>query len=78
MNVTKVFPPTMLDCAELVIINVSSNREKCKARFVHLYFSLNAAPKVEYIKQFCKMLAFCANANFTTFLLGDFNQPHID
>ena len=68
----------MLDCAEFVIIDVSSDRKKCEARFVCLYLSPNAATKVENIEQVCKMLAFCVNANFPTFILGDFNLPYIN
>ena len=78
MNVTQVFPPIMLDCAEFVITDVSSDSEKCKAIFVCLYLSPNAATKVENIEQIYQMLAFCVNANFPTFILGDFNLPYID
>ena len=42
------------------------------------YLSANAATKVENIKQVCKMLIFCVSVNFPTFMLGDFNLPHID
>ena len=49
MNVTHVFPPTMLDCAEFVIIDIFSDRKKFKARFVCLYLSPNAATNIEYL-----------------------------
>ena len=78
MNVTQVFPPTMLDCTEFVIIDVSSDREKWKARFVCIYLSFNVATKVEIVKQVCKMLAFCVSVNFSTFILSDFNVLHVD
>ena len=55
VKVTQVFPPTMLDCDEFVITDVSFDREKCKATFVCFYLSHNAATKVENVKQVCKM-----------------------
>ena len=75
MNITQVFPPTMLDCVEFALIDISSDREKCKARFVCLYLSPNAATKVENIEQVCKMLTFCVSVNFPTLIFGDFNLP---
>ena len=51
LNSTQVFPTTMVDCAEFVIIDVSSDSQNCKARFVCLYLSPNVTTTVENIEQ---------------------------
>ena len=71
VNITQVFPPTMLDCTEFGITVISSEREKCKARFMHLYLSPNAATEVENIEQVGKTLTLCVSVDFPTFILGD-------
>ena len=43
-----------------------------------LSFSKCYYPKVQNIEQVCKMLIFSISVKFPTFILGDFNQLHID
>ena len=70
--------PEFFFCAEFVIIDISSDKEKCKARFACFYLSPNAFAKVENFKHACTMLTFCISFNFPPFILSDFNLPHTD
>ena len=78
VNVNHVFPLLTLDFAKFIVIDVTSNRNKSKVRFVCFYFPPNAAASLENIDKVCKILTSCINVSFLTFVLGDFNLPYID
>ena len=78
VNVNHIFPRLTLDFLEFIVIDVTSNRNKRKIKFVCFYFPPNAAASLENIDKVCKILTSCINVSFPTFVLGDFNLPYID
>ena len=72
VNVNHVFPLSTLDFVEFIVVDVISNQDKSKVRFV---FPPTAAASLENIDKVCKILMSYINVSFPTFVLADFNLP---